>query len=325
MKLRSLTHLAAVALLSAWHCAGAADAPAPAATATPAIAGVVNAGTPIQLVKDGFEAVEGPMRDTDGSVLFSNNQAGRVLRAAADDNITTWFEGPFGANALARTPKGEIVATLQKSLAIGVLQPGAEPKVLADKYDGKPFNRPNDLVADRRGNIYFTDSIPVGSTAPVILPSSVYQLAPDGKLILVTTNIPRPNGVALSPDERTLYVANTAGEWVFAYELNSKGEVGARRDFAKLALPPPAANATAAPASGADGIAVDEKGRLYVATTLGVQVFSDKGETLGIIAMPRQAQNLAFAGKDRSVLYVVGRGAVYKIATQTRGRDAAGK
>jgi gluconolactonase len=186
--------LACATLLSAWHGANAADAP-PAVTATPAIAGVVNAGTAIQLVKDGFEAVEGPMRDTDGSVLFTNNQAGRILRAAADDQISTWLEGPFGANALTRTPKGEIVATLQKSLAIGVLQPGAEPKVLADKYDGKPFNRPNDLVADRRGNIYFTDSIPVGSTAPVVLPSSVYQLAPDGKLILVTTNIPRPNGV----------------------------------------------------------------------------------------------------------------------------------
>jgi gluconolactonase len=332
MKRRQLNaSLACIALLSASHLAIAGDAPAPAAT-TPAIAGVVNAGTKIQLVQDGFEAVEGPMRDADGSVLFTNNQAGRVLRTATNDKISTWFEGPFGANALGRLPKGEIVATLNKSLAIGVLQPGAEPKVLADKYDGKPFNRPNDLVVDRRGNIYFTDSIPPGAANPAALPSSVYQIAPDGKLILVTTSIQRPNGVALSPDEKTLYVANTAGEWVIAYDLNSKGEVGTRREFAKLAMPPPAApsatapaTAPAAPSSGADGIAVDEKGRIYVATAVGVQVFSDKGEALGVIAMPKQPQNLAFAGKDRSVLYVVGRGAVYKIATLTRGRDAAGK
>lgn len=326
MKIQIARPLAAFALLSgAWLAAAAADAPAaaPAVTATPAIAGVVNAGTPIQLVKDGFEAVEGPMRDTDGSVLFTNNQAGRVLRATADGKITTWFEGPFGANALARTPKGDIVATLQKTPAIGVLQPGAEPRVLADKYDGKPFNRPNDLVADKRGNIFFTDSIPLGSTAPVVLPSSVYQLAADGKLILVTADIPRPNGVALSPDERTLYVANTSGEWVFAYALDSKGAVTTRREFAKLATPPPQGNA--APASGADGLAVDDKGRLFVASTLGVQVFTDKGEPLGVIAMPKQAQNLAFAGKDRSTLYVVGRGSVYRIDTQTRGPDRAGK
>jgi gluconolactonase len=325
MKLRSLnTSFACMALLSAWQIAGAADAPAPAATATPAIAGVVNVGTAIQLIKDGFEAVEGPMRDTDGSVLFTNNQAGRVLRVAADGTVSTWFEGPYGANALARTSKGEIVATLQKTPVIGVLQAGtAAPKVLVDKYDGKPFNRPNDLVADKRGNIYFTDSIPLGSTAPVILPSSLYQLAADGKLALITADIPRPNGVALSPDERTLYVANTSGEWVFAFELDSKGTAGKRRDFAKLATPP--AQGNAAPSGGADGIAVDEKGRVYVATTLGVQVFSDKGEALGVIAMPKQAQNLAFGGKDRSELYVVGRGSVYRIATLTRGRDAAGK
>ncbi len=312
-----------MALLSAWHCASAADAPTPAATTTPAIAGVVNAGTPIQLVKDGFEAVEGPMRDTDGSVLFTNNQAGRVLRVAADGTVSTWFEGPYGANALARTAKGEIVATLQKIPVIAVLQPGAPPRTVVDQYDGKPFNRPNDLVADKRGNIYFTDSIPLGSTAPVILPSSLYQIAADGKLLLITADIPRPNGVALSPDERTLYVANTSGEWVFAFELDSKGTAGKRRDFAKLATPP--AQGNAAPAGGADGIAVDDKGRIYVATTLGVQVFSDKGEALGVIAMPKQAQNLAFGGKDRNELYVVGRGSVYRIATLARGRDAAGK
>ncbi len=319
-----------MALLSgAWLSANAADAPAaaaaaaPVATATPAIAGVVNAGTPIQLIKDGFEAVEGPMRDTDGSVLFTNNQAGRVLRVAADGTVSTWFEGPYGANALARTTKGEIVATLQKTPVIAVLQPGAQPKTVVDQYDGKPFNRPNDLVADKRGNIYFTDSIPLGSTAPVILPSALYQIAADGKLLLITTDIPRPNGVALSPDERTLYVANTSGEWVFAFELDSKGTAGKRRDFAKLATPP--AQGNAAPAGGADGIAVDDKGRIYVATTLGVQVFSDKGEALGVIAMPKQAQNLAFGGKDRNELYVVGRGSVYRIATLARGRDAAGK
>jgi gluconolactonase len=318
---------AVLALLScSWLCASAADAPAPTpvVTATAAIAGIINAGTPIQLVKDGFEAVEGPMRDADGSLLFTNNQAGHVLRATEDGTVSIWLEGPYGANALARTPKGEIVATLQKKTSgIGVLQPGAEPRVLADKYDGKSFNRPNDLVADKRGNIFFTDPVPPGSTAPDILPASVYQLTADGRLILITTDIPRPNGIALSPDERTLYVANTSGDWVFAYALDSKGSVTTRRDFAKLATPP--AQGDTAPASGADGMAVDDKGRLFVATALGVQVFTDKGVALGVIAMPKQPQNLAFGGKDRSALYVVGRGSVYRIATLTRGPDRAGK
>ena len=324
MNMKVANPLAAFILLSsACLAATAAEAPAATAAATPAIAGVVSAGTAIKVIKEGLEAVEGPMRDTDGSLLFTNNQTGQVLRVADDGRISPWFEGPFGANALARTPKGEVVATLHKIPAIGVLQPGAQPRVLADKYDGKPFNRPNDLVADNKGNIFFTDAIPPGVTAPGGLPSSLYQIAADGKLILVSGDIPRPNGVALSPDERTLYVANTSGEWLYAYALDSKGAVTTRREFAKLATAP--AQGNAAPASGADGIAVDEKGRLFVATTLGIQVFSDKGEALGVIGMPRQPQNLAFAGKDRSTLYVVGRGSVYSIATQTRGRDAAGK
>ncbi len=333
MKFHIVRNVAALVLLSgAWLSATAAEATAPnniatpaaAVTATPAIAGVVNAGTPIQLVKDGFEAVEGPLRDTDGSVLFTNNQAGRVLRAAADGTVSTWFEAPVGANALARTTTGEIVATLQKTLAIGVLQPGAPTRVLVDKYDGKPFNRPNDIVADKRGNLYFTDSIPPGAAAtPAMLPSSLYRIDAEGKLALVAADIPRPNGVALSPDERTLYVANTAGEWVLAYELDARGTPGKRRDFAKLATPP--ARGNAAPAGGADGLAVDAQGRLFVATTLGVQVFSPEGAALGTIAMPKQAQNLAFGGADRSVLYVVGRGSVYRIATLTRGPDRAGK
>jgi gluconolactonase len=325
MRIQVVRCLAAFAVLcSAWLPVAAADAPAAAAaTATPAIQGVFSAGTAVRLVQEGLEAVEGPMPDADGSLLFTNNQTGQVLRVAASGTVSTWFQGPFGANALARTPTGEIVATLHKSLAVGVLQPGKEPRILADRYDGKPFNRPNDLVVDKKGNIFFTDSIPPGSTAPVVLPSSVYQIAADGKLILVTTAIARPNGVALSPDERTLYVADTGGLWVFAYALDSKGSVTTRREFARLAAPP--AQGNTAPASGADGIAVDEKGRLFVATALGVQVFSDKGDALGIVAIPKQPQNLAFAGKDRSTLYVVGRGSVFSIATQTRGRDAAGK
>jgi len=330
MKFRSAIAIATLVLASTpLTMTMAGQAPAAPLQPTPAIAGVVNAGTQITLVKDGFEAVEGPVRDTDGGVLFTNNQTGHVVRVAPDGTISNWFEGPYGANALTRTPKGDVVATLQKTNAIGVLTPGAAPRVLFDKYDGKPFNRPNDLVADKRGNIYFTDSVPVGATGTPLLPSSVYQISADGKLSLITSEIPRPNGVALSPDERTLYVANTAGEYVIAYTLDAQGKPGAKRDFGKLNLPPAPANAApgaAAPtASGADGIAVDADGRLFVATSTGVQVLSPQGQHLGTIALPRQPQNLAFAGADRAVLFVVGRGSVYRIPTLTRGPDRPGK
>ncbi|MET0497470.1 MAG: SMP-30/gluconolactonase/LRE family protein [Steroidobacteraceae bacterium] len=293
---------------------------------TPAIPGVVDAGTSIQLVKDGFEAVEGPLPQPDGGVLFTNNRAARIVQVAPDGSVSTWLEGSGGANALARTAKGDIVATLQESLAIGVMKPGEPPRILVHDYQGIPFNRPNDLVAGKHGDIYFTDTVPLTATAPPAMPSALYRWTAKQELVRIAADIPRPNGVALSPDERTLYVANTSGEWVFAFELDRKGGAGERRDFAKLALPPEVPNQVRAiGGTGADGLAIDEKGRLYVATTVGVQVFSSAGAPLGIIVLPKPPQNLAFSGPGRGTLFVVGRGAVYRIDTLTHGPRRSGK
>jgi len=294
---------------------------------TPAIAGVVSAGTPVQLVREGYEAVEGPMPQADGGLIFTNNRAHRVERIAPDGSPSVWWEGAGGANALTMTPKGDVVATLNEIHAIGVVRPGEAARVLVDRYQGTPFNRPNDLVASRRGDIYFSDTVPVGATGPSAIPSALYRLTAKGELDRIDAEVPRPNGVALSPDEKTLYLANTSGEWVFAFTLDRKGQAGDKREFAKLALPPPAANAATATATaaGADGLAVDEKGRVYVATTVGVQVFSPKGAPLGVISLPKPPQNLAFSGKGRSALFIVGRGAVYRIDTRTHGPRRPGK
>lgn len=320
-------------------CAALASMQAGAQSAVPE---VLAADAKVELVKEGFKATEGPMRDKDGGVLFTDNQANQIIRIAADGASSPWAENTGGANALTRTPNGDVVATLVGDKVIAVIQPGTAPRVLAREFEGKPFNRPNDLVSSRKGIIYFTDTAAVGAMNPA-LPSAVYQLSPGGELRRIATDIARPNGVALSPDERTLYVANTTGEWIQAFDVDASGHASEKhRDFAHLVMPPPpapAAGAAAAPAaatpavpatpappsSGADGIAVDEKGRLFVATTVGVQVFSARGEALGIITLPKTPQNLAFAGTAGNTLYVVGRGAVYRIATQTKGPDRAGK
>jgi gluconolactonase len=309
--------VAGVFLSLCFACAQAEEA------VTPAIAGVVKAGTPIELVKDGFEAVEGPLPLPDGGLIFTNNRVGRIVQIAPDGAVSTWYEGTGGANALARTPKGEVVGTLTENLAIGVVKPGEAPHVLVGEYEGTRFNRPNDLVADRHGDIFFTDTVPLTATTPPVIPSALYELTAKGKLIRIAADVARPNGVALSPDDRTLYLANTSGEWVYAFELDRKGQAGKRRDFAKLAMP--SAQTGTIGGAGADGMAIDAGGRLYVATTVGVQVFSPKGAPLGVITLPKQPQNLAFAGPGRSALFVVGRGAVYRIATLTRGPKRAGK
>lgn len=294
-----------------------------AETVASSIAGVVKTGTPIEIVKEGFDGTEGPLPQADGGILFTENRAGRIVRVAPDGSTSVWNPASGGANSLGANAKGEIIAALTEKPAIGVVKAEGAPRLLAQQFEGKPFERPNDLVVGKLGQVYFTDpGTTPGPGEPVAKPVAVYHLASDGKVHKIAADILRPNGIVLSPDERTLYVANTAGEWIVAFDVDAQGTVKNQRNFAKLAG---VQQTEAGPRSGADGLAVDAEGRLYVASTAGVQVFSDKGEALGIIVLPKAPQNLAFSGKDRATLYVVGRGSVYRIATETHGPGRAGK
>jgi gluconolactonase len=276
---------------------------------TAAIKGVVAAGTYIELIKEGFKGTEGPIALPDGSVIFTETQDNRITRIAADGSTSSYLENTNGANGLAFNKQGELVAVLTGKAAIGVLYPQDKARILVDAYQGKPLGRPNDLVVDKRGGVYFTDpgaNTPPGQPAPTTPPATgVYYFNPQGELQLLDNSVPRPNGIQLSPDEKTLYVANTWGEYVLAYDIKKDGTVGPRRDFAKLEGFRKTDTGTS---SGADGLAVDARGRLYVASTAGVQVFDKKGKPLGIIVLPKAPQNLAFAGRGKQVLYIVGRG-----------------
>ena len=173
-------------------------------------------------------------------------------------------------------------------------------------------------MLDKKGGIYFTDigNLPKSDKDEPARPA-VYYITPDGKLIRVVNDVERPNGVQLSTDEKTLYLANTAGEFLLAYEIKADGSLGARKDFAKLEGYQK--NNAGLFSSGADGIAIDSEDRVYVASNAGVEIYNSKGEKLGVIALPNKPQNLAFAGKEKKTLYVVGRGAAYRIPLQSQG------
>ncbi|MFS2007210.1 SMP-30/gluconolactonase/LRE family protein [Duganella sp. CT11-25] len=297
---------------------------------TPAIAGVVAAGTPIQLIKEGFSGTEGPVGLPDGSLIFTETTANRITRIAADGSTSTYLDNSNGSNGLGFTANGDLYAVQVQKTRVGIVYPASHARTLADQYDGKPFGRPNDLVVDRNGGVYFTDSgappRPAGSPAPaeqpVVAKPAVYHITPAGELQRIAADIERPNGIQLSPDEKVLYVANTAGEHVLAYDIGADGSVGARRNFARLEGWRKTDTGTT---SGADGLAVDGGGRLYVASAAGIQIFSSEGESLGVIALPKAPQNLAFAGPDKKTLYVVGRGAAYKIALLAEGYGGRSK
>ena len=292
-----------------------------AALTTPAIAGVVKAGTPIEIIGESFEGTEGPLALPDGSLLFTENRAARVTRIAPDGSVGAFLTNPAGPNALALNAQGSVVATLTAQPGVAVIYPPERAALLVNEAHGKPLNRPNDLVIDRKGGVYFTDPGGLPKPGQPALVNAVYYLSPRKELRLVDDSIGLPNGIQLSPNEKVLYVADTRGAYVIAFDVTAEGVVGARRNFAQLALRAEL-NSNAA---GADGLAVDGDGRLYVATSAGVQIFNAKGAALGVIELPKRPQNLAFAGKNKHDLFIVGQGAVYRIHTRTQGVLARAK
>jgi len=292
--------------------------PANSLFTTPAIAGVVAAGTPVEFIQEGFKGTEGPLALPGGDLIFTETQDARITRITPQGKTEPFLAQSNGANGLGLGKGGEIYAVQVAKPRVGIVYPPEQVRTLADNFEGKPFGRPNDLVLDSRGNVYFTDSGVVAKAGePENAPAAVYRISAAGQLQRLAADITRPNGIQLSPDEKTLYVADTAGEYVLAFDLAADGRLGARRNFAKLDGWRRLDNGTTS--SGADGLAVDAQGRLFVASSVGVQVFDAQGQALGTIALPRAPQNLAFAGPDKKTLYVVGRGAAYKIATLTAG------
>ena len=290
-------------------------------TVTPDIAGVVAKDTPIELIKEGFDGTEGPLGLPDGNLIFTESKANRIVQITPDGKVSSYLENSNGSNGLALGANGKLFSVQQVKPRVGIIYPVGKEKILAENFEGQEFQRLNDLVLDKKGGIYFTDigtrKTPENPNPPASTPG-LYYLTPTGTLKRLANDIERPNGVQLSRDEKTLYVANTAGEYLLAYDIATDGSISGKRNFAKLAgfaL----SEAGKEPSSGADGIAVDDTGRVYVASNAGVEIFTEKGEAVGVIPLPKKPQNLAFAGTDKKTLYVVGRGDAYKIKVLTAG------
>lgn len=310
--------IAAMVVLSAAAAAAQQAAPRPPASVpAPAIPGVIAPGTMIELVNGDFRRTEGPVGAPDGSLLFTG--ANEIIRIDDAGQASTFVEPSNDANGLGFDAKGRLIA-VQRGAGnekVGVLHPPGGA-TLADRFDGKPFNRLNDLVVSPKGALYFTD-----------VDGVYYLAAAGGRVTRVIDDIPNPNGVILSPDEKTLYANDKDGEYLLAYDVTADGTLRNRRNFAKYKSVRIAGHKDPliAEDNGADGIAIDNDGRLYVPTNVGVEIFSPRGELLGVLPVVwggeifrlRKPQNVAFAGPDRRTLYIVGAGAVFKVRTLAPG------
>jgi gluconolactonase len=294
-------------------------------TTAPNIPGVVAGGTKVQLIAKGLQGTEGPVAAPDGTLLFTEQNANRISKIDANGRVTPFLSNTNGTIGLAFDSHGRLIAAQTINPQIAVLLPTRD--VLADSFEGMPLMRPNDLTVDSRGGIYFSDPGPnpqPGETPRLPRQPAVLYIRPEGDVIKVAEDIERPNGVVLSPDEKILYVANTRGEAVLAFDVEPDGTLTNRRDFAKI---DGIVKTDAGVRSGADGMTIDAAGRVYVATRVGVQVFSPQGRHLGTIpvGVPDGPQNLAFAGPDRRTLFIVGRNAAWKIAMQAQGVQGRSK
>jgi len=237
--------------------------------------------------------LEGPVFDTQGNLYVTDIPFGRVFRIDHKgewDLVAQWEGEPNGMKFLNDT---ELLVTDYKNGLMRLNIQTGQVQTFLERRNSESFKGVNDLVLDSRGNVYFTDQGQSGMHDPS---GRVYRLSPDGKLDQLLNNVPSPNGIVLSPDERFLFVAATRGNSVWRMPLLSDGSVSKVGQFFTSYGP-----------SGPDGLAMDASGRLLVANPglAYVWVLSHWAEPEEILTGPKGASltNMAFGGKDRKTLY----------------------
>jgi gluconolactonase len=284
------------------------------------IPGVIAAGTTPEIVVRGLRSADDPLWLPDVGLVFTESAANRIVKLGSDNQVTTFvgnLHGPLGQTV---TRDGKIISLQTQEGFRGprIVWPAGTEKVVADGYQGTAFGRPNDIVSDSKGGVYFSDLGPRPAPAGGMDPA-VYYVPPGGSPIRVASDVLRPNGVMLSRDEKTLYVNDTGGIHTYAYDVQADGTLTNRRTLVTWlgrdrSVPEPVANT--------DGIAVDAEGRLYALTEAGVEVATSTGEHLGVIpvwCITRRCQNLTFGGPDKRTLYVAGGGTLLRIPMLSQG------
>ncbi|EYF05120.1 Gluconolactonase [Chondromyces apiculatus DSM 436] len=261
-------------------------------------------------VSGGYGFTEGTCWFADEGVLrFTDIPNSRIHEVDAQGNVTVWREPSGQTNGIAVTPEGDAVTCEHQNRRVTRSGPsGDNPEVVAEDYQGDRFNSPNDAIVRSDGNIYFTDpTYGLGNNPQEIPFRGVFRVAPDGTVSVVSADLTQPNGIALSPDEQTLYATDTEGDRLHAFPVNADGSTESGSVLAENI-------------DGPDGMAVDDTGNLYLTTATGVQVLRADGTSWGTITVPQQPSNCAFGDADRHTLYISARTALYKVRLNIPGK-----
>ena len=279
---------------------------------------VVKPGAALEKLWGEGSFTEGGVWTRDGFLLFSDI-GDRILKFDPKTKLVTTFREPSGrANGLILDAKGRLIAAEGANTGgnrrVSITELDGRVRTLADRYEGKRFNSPNDLAIDKAGRVYVSDPRYVGDEARELDFETVFRIDPDGSVHRLETSAFKPNGLAVTPDGKTLYVADNGPKRraLLAVDLDEKGNASRPRvikDFGK--------------GRGIDGMTVALDGRVVAAagdgSQAGVVVFSKEGKTVGFIPTPETPTNVEFGGENGSTLYVTAGKSLYRVETMMKG------
>jgi gluconolactonase len=273
-------------------------------------AGLIADGASLQLVSDQFSFTEGPATAANGDVYFTDQPNNRIYKWEAKTNRVEVFMDPAGrANGLWFDGQGRLLAAADEKFELWRISADRQVEVLADSYDGKKFNGPNDIWVHPNGTIYFTDPYYQRPwwerTEKELQAEQVYLIRPgQNEVVLAAGDLVQPNGIIGTADGLTLYVADIGDKKTYRFAIGADGSLSERKQLIDM---------------GSDGMTLDEHGNLYL-TGNGVHIYSPEGTLLAHVEVPENwTANVTFGGTDGKTLFITAMDSVYTLRMNVRG------
>jgi gluconolactonase len=261
----------------------------------------------VEKVGAGYTFTEGPVWSREGFLLWSDVPNNRIWKLVPGEKPVVFRENSNGANGNTYDARGNLYSCESRTRRVVRTDKNGRTEVIAESWQGKRLNAPNDIVVRRDGHVYFTDpAFGAQADGRELDFFGIYHVPPKGPMELIGKPAGRPNGIALSPNGRVLYVANSDQRCVYAYDLDGKGVASNERVVI--------ANVDGSP----DGIRVDEKGNVYV-TANKLDIYSPQGKLVHQIEVAETPRNCAFGDPDFQTLYITALTSVYRVRLNVKG------